>query len=211
VGASSQVRTVAQQNEEDGLLARLRMHDPQAFLLVHQLYQGRLLRISTRIVKNHADAEDAVQDAFLLAFRNIGTFKGESSLATWLTRIVLNSSLMILRQHRRHPLVPLDDPSPHGATFGQSLRDKHCDIENELIDREISKLLDQAIAQLRPQLREVLEYQRGNEASLKQVASHEGLTVAAVKSRLARARRQLKRSVALVRSGGSRPALGKTR
>jgi RNA polymerase sigma-70 factor, ECF subfamily len=196
VDTSSKGCTAAQQ--EHGLLARLKMHDPQAFFCIHQLYHGRLLRVALRIVKNHADAEDAVQDAFLQAFRHIGAFKGESTLTTWLTRIVVNSSLMILRRHRHHPLMALDDPRRNGASLGENLRDEHLDIENELIGRERSEHLAQAIAQLRPQLRRVMQYQQRGEVSLKQVALREGLTVAAVKSRLTRARRQLRQSAGLM-------------
>src|SRR4030081_2057306 len=104
---------------EAALVSRLRAKDDEAFALLVRTYAGRLLRVARRFLKSEEDARDAVQDAFVSAFRSIGSFKAGSSLATWLHRIFVNSALMRLRTMKRHPeediedLLPLFGPDGH--------------------------------------------------------------------------------------------------
>ena len=80
--------------DEAALVSRLRARDDEAFSLLVRTYMGRLLRVARRFLKSEEDARDAVQDAFVSAFKSIDSFKAGSTLATWLHRIVVNSALM---------------------------------------------------------------------------------------------------------------------
>src|SRR6185295_17120393 len=88
---------------EPALVSGLRAGKDEAFETLVRLYAGGLLRVARRFLPNEEDARDAVQDAFISAFRSIEKFQAGSKLSTWLHRIVVNSALMKLRTRRRHP------------------------------------------------------------------------------------------------------------
>ena len=88
--------------DEAALVARLQAGEDDAFAACLRTYCGRLLAAARRILGNEEDARDAVQDAFLSAFKEIGNFLGQSRLGTWLHRIVVNAALGRLRRSRRH-------------------------------------------------------------------------------------------------------------
>jgi RNA polymerase sigma-70 factor (ECF subfamily) len=94
------------------LLARLRAREPAAFEQLVRLYSGRLLAVARRFLNNEEDARDAVQDAFLSAFRSVDRFEGSAQIATWLHRIVVNASLMKLRRRQRKPERSIEDLLP---------------------------------------------------------------------------------------------------
>src|SRR4051812_4142521 len=136
--------------DEAQLLQRLRAHEPAAFEEVVRRYSPRMLTVARRLVGNEEDARDAVQDAFLSAFRNLDHFAGHSRLATWLHRIVLNAGLMKLRRRQRKPeqqigaLLPsfADDGhhaepvAPWQESSAQLLQRKETrDVVREAIDR----------------------------------------------------------------------------
>jgi RNA polymerase sigma-70 factor (ECF subfamily) len=102
--------------DEKALLAGMQAGDGDAFEMVVRSYSGRMLIIARRIVGNEEDARDAVQDAFLSAFKGIGRFEGLSRLGTWLHRIVVNAALSRLRSRQRHPERSIEDLLPH---FGE--------------------------------------------------------------------------------------------
>jgi RNA polymerase sigma-70 factor (ECF subfamily) len=95
------------------LLARLQAGDEDAFAVCVRTYCTRLLLVARRILRNEEDARDAVQDAFLSAFKQIGSFQGLSQLGTWLHRIVVNAALARLRRLQRHPEKSIEDLLPH--------------------------------------------------------------------------------------------------
>ncbi len=99
--------------DEAALLARLQAGDEDAFATCVRTYIGRLLVVARRILSNEEDARDAVQDAFLSAFKEIGHFEGRSLLGTWLHRIVVNAALYRLRSRQRHPEQSIEDLLPH--------------------------------------------------------------------------------------------------
>ena len=90
-------------DDEATLVAQLRAGDEAAFEQVVRSYGGRLLAVARRIVGSEEDARDAVQDAFLNAFRSLDRFEGNAKLSTWLHRIVVNAALMKLRTRKRKP------------------------------------------------------------------------------------------------------------
>jgi RNA polymerase sigma-70 factor (ECF subfamily) len=99
--------------DEATLLARMQAGDDAAFEECVRAYCSRLLVVARRIVRNEEDAQDAVQETFLAAFKQIGGFKGLSSLGTWLHRIAVNMALMRVRHRQRHPEQSIENLLPH--------------------------------------------------------------------------------------------------
>jgi RNA polymerase sigma-70 factor, ECF subfamily len=107
----TRTRTAQPAIDEADLARRTAAGDTAAFELLMRQHNGRLFRVARAILKSDEDAEDALQDAYLVAFRRIGEFRGDARLGTWLTRIVINQSLMRLRKHRRdRVVVSFSDP-----------------------------------------------------------------------------------------------------
>ena len=102
--------------DEAALLTRMRAGDDDAFEACVRACSGRLLATARRILKNEEDAQDAVQEAFLSAFKEIGRFAGQSLLGTWLHRIVVNAALGRLRSRQRRPERSIEELLPH---FGE--------------------------------------------------------------------------------------------
>src|SRR6516225_8430087 len=102
--------------EEATLLARMQAGDADAFEACVRTHCSQMLLVARRILQNEEDARDAVQDAFLSAFKGIGRFEGLSRLGTWLHRIVVNAALCRLRNRQHHPERSIEDLLPH---FGE--------------------------------------------------------------------------------------------
>jgi RNA polymerase sigma-70 factor, ECF subfamily len=148
-----------------------------------------------RIIGNRDDAEDAVQDAWMKAFVHLKTFDGRSKFSTWLTRIAINSALMVLRRKRSRPETSMDW-SGDGETWQQwEVPDNRLNIEDLYLQKEAELKLKEAIERLQPRLRSVMEIQRLHYRSNKEVADAAGISVPAVKSRLLRARALLRNSL----------------
>ncbi len=97
---------------EAALLQALKAGHDAAFVKLVDLYSGRLLMVARRLLNQEQDAQDALQDAFISAFRGLAAFDGKSTLATWLHRIAVNAALMKLRSKRRKPEQPIEDLLP---------------------------------------------------------------------------------------------------
>src|SRR5215204_6260412 len=91
--------------DDADLVRRIGLNDQAAFESLMRQHNGRLFRVARAILKDDAEAEDALQDAYLDAFRHISAFRGESQLGTWLVRIVANQALMRLRKQKRERIV----------------------------------------------------------------------------------------------------------
>jgi RNA polymerase sigma-70 factor, ECF subfamily len=98
---------------DDELLTRLRANDPAAAETLVRQYGGRMLAVIRRLIRAEQDAHDALQDAFLSAFKAIGQFDGRSKLGTWLHRIAVNAALMKLRSKQRRPEASIESLLPH--------------------------------------------------------------------------------------------------
>jgi RNA polymerase sigma-70 factor (ECF subfamily) len=105
-------RTPSGELDEQALLVRLRAGDDAAFAVLVRAHAGRLLAVARRMLRSEDDARDALQEAFLQAFRGIGKFQGGARLSTWLHRIVVNACLMRLRSRSRKPEQPIEDLLP---------------------------------------------------------------------------------------------------
>jgi RNA polymerase sigma-70 factor (ECF subfamily) len=155
-------------------------------------YSPVLFRVALRRLRNVEDAEDAVQDALLSAYKHIGQFEGRSQISTWLTSIVTNTAGMKLRQHLRHEMVSLDQNQENdGATFANKLRDSRPNPETICAQKETHETLRQALAQLSPKLRTAIQMCDLEGFSMQEAADALGITTNALKSRLARGRATL--------------------
>ena len=183
-------------NEESTLLASARAGDSGAFESLVMPHWGALLRITQRILRNREDAEDAVQTAFLDAFRNLNGFHGRSRFSSWLTRIAMNAALMRLRMSRRKRETSLDEVTETGEVRGKfhpvELR---LNPEQEYLSKESRLLLEKGIKKLRPLHVEVLHLRDVQQLSAKETARLLELPVGTVKARLHRARTTLTRHV----------------
>ncbi len=100
------------ETDDAALVARLQSDDATAYEEVVRRFGPRMLSVARRLLTQEQDSQDAVQDAFLSAFRSIHNFHGDARLATWLHRIVVNAALMKLRSKRRRPETTIDDLLP---------------------------------------------------------------------------------------------------
>src|SRR5262245_10222092 len=112
MGASCKPSRAVDIDEDDVLIARLQRGDEHAYEVLVRRYSPRMLAVARRLLRNEEDARDAVQDAFLNAFRALPRFRADAKLSTWLYRIVTNAALMTVRAANRHPEVSLDPLLP---------------------------------------------------------------------------------------------------
>jgi RNA polymerase sigma-70 factor, ECF subfamily len=184
-----------QQRQEASLVARLREGDPVAFETLVRTYMPMMLRVARRFLKSEDDARDAVQDAFVNAFRSIGKFESNAQLSTWLHRIVVNAALMRLRTQRRHPEEDIEDYLPRFREDGHLLQpaESWTETADTILERtELAGVVRTAIDQLPYTYREVLLLRDIEELSTEEAAQTLGVTPNAVKVRLHRARQALR-------------------
>jgi RNA polymerase sigma-70 factor (ECF subfamily) len=180
---------------------------PEAFAKLHTLYSRRLYQTILAITKNPQDAEDALQDTFLRAYVAIGTFEGRCKVCTWLTRIAVNSALMVLRKRRVRPEM-LVGRQPHDGDeiVLSEVKDSAPNPEQVYDLHQRQLILLRAIRGLHPHLRAPIRMQMMHGWSAGEIGRELNLSVAAVKARLHRARRRLSGAYDLSRS--VRPSKG---
>ena len=140
-----------EQISDQGLVSAAMDGDSVAFTALCRLHTPRLFRSIRQVTRNQEDAEDALQDAFMRAFVHLKTFDGRAQFATWLTRIALNSALMILRKRKYHPTVSIDsDPQEEDRFFSLEIADRRDDPERRLLKSETREWVRRAIAELDP-------------------------------------------------------------
>jgi RNA polymerase sigma-70 factor (ECF subfamily) len=175
------------------LVSTAKSGDADAFVELSKRYHRRVFHEAYRITRNRQDAEDALQDSLLRAFFHLNKFQERSSFSTWLTRIAINSSLMILRKKRGCFEVSIDGiDDPGGKYEWWEIRSLAEDPESSYARREREALLREAILRLPPRCREVVELWQAREYSAREIADTLGISVGAVKSRLSRARLSLR-------------------
>lgn len=196
-GAASTEPTAARSasNGEAALLARLRAGEDDAFDELVRLAGGRMLAVARRMMRTEEDAQDAVQDAFLSAFRSLDRFDGRSMLTTWLHRITVNACLMRLRSQRRRPERAIEDLLPRFVEDGHQAepsRPWRAVTDPGANVAETRELVRAKILDLPEQYRVVLVLRDLEELSTEDTAEALGMTVNAVKTRLHRARQALR-------------------
>jgi len=163
--------------------------DAAAFEQLVKRYDRRLLRISQTFTRNREDSEDAVQEALLKAFQNLGQFREDSQFSTWLIRITVNQSLMKLRKQRAHKEVSLDeDFESDGDALPVDMPDRAPNPEQLCWASELRDILGRTVEELRPILRTVFVLRDVEGLSIEQTARVLNLSQAAVKARLWRVR-----------------------
>ena len=176
------------------LIARLQHGDGHAYEVLVRRYSARMLAVARRLLRNEEDARDAVQDAFMNAFRALPRFRADAKLSTWLYRIVTNAALMTLRSANRHPEVSLEPLLPTFAEDGhhtEPVDPLPVTAEAALQSKETRALVRACIEQLPTQYRAVVILRDIEELDTAEVAAMLGITENAVKIRLHRARQAL--------------------
>jgi RNA polymerase sigma-70 factor, ECF subfamily len=179
---------------EADLIACARQGDERAIAELFRRHYGSSLRLARGILRQHDDAQDAVQTGFFLAFRRLGDFRGAASFKTWITRIVVNCCLLQLREARRKVAwVQLEDryETPVIDTLSSPVPTP----EKSAWCSEISSAFSVAVARLPKHQREVYTLFAISGMSLREVATALGLTVPATKTRLFRARAGIRMSL----------------
>lgn len=179
---------------ETALVQRLRRGDDAAFEEVVRTHSGQFFGVCRRLLGNEEDAREAVQDAFLSAFRALDRFTGQARLSTWLYRIVVNSALMKRRSRGCHPQRSIDDLLPQFDDGGHHVEPPAPwqPVDDHLLRQETRDLVRQMIDQLPETHRTVLLLRDIQENDTSQTALVLGISENAVKIRLHRARQALR-------------------
>jgi RNA polymerase sigma-70 factor, ECF subfamily len=178
------------QADDAELLAGLQCHDPRAFEAFFETHVDRVYRIAAGILGNDGDAQEVVQATFLSAFEAIDGFEPRARLGTWLYRIAYNHALMMVR--RRHPAEPLPEEDSTTAPMPASLVDWSTLPEERLLGAEAQDALKIAIAELPPGLRAAFVLRDVEGLSTAECSQVQGISDAACKVRLHRARLALR-------------------
>jgi RNA polymerase sigma-70 factor, ECF subfamily len=180
-------------NDETILVDAARGGDVGAFEQLVKRYDRNVFRIAQHITQNREDAEDVVQDAFLKAFQNLGQFQGQSKFYTWLVRIAVNEALMRLRRRRPERMVSIDeDVKTEDDSIPREIADWSPNPEQLYNQGELKEILQKTIQGLPESFRTVFILRDVEGLSTEETADALGLSVPAVKSRLLRARLQLR-------------------
>jgi RNA polymerase sigma-70 factor (ECF subfamily) len=180
---------------DDSLLERLRAGDEKAFEELVRAHGGRMLSVARRLLRDPDDAQDAVQDAFLSAFRSLEKFEGSSRLSTWLHRIVVNAALMKLRTKRRKPETPIEDLLPRFLEDGHPASPPvawKLPADQAVERAQLSQLVRRRIDELPETYRTVLLLRDVEDLDTAETAEFLGIAPNAVKTRLHRARQALR-------------------
>ena len=152
----------------------------------------RFLAIAYSILRNREDAEDAVQEAFLSAFRHLRGFEGRSALRTWLTRIVMNAALMMKRKRKPSAVRPLSESGvSHDDGWTENIPDSQPDPEMIHAERETVQFIDEKLGELKPVLRQALTLTYYEDLSGAEASAILGVSTGTFKARLFRAKRKL--------------------
>lgn len=179
---------------DEGLVAVAKMGDRTAFDELHKRHAAKMFRVAHRITRHREDAEDAVQESFLNAYVHLKNFEGRARFSTWLRRIASNAALMKVRRNRVSHEVPTVEPSERFESRPEEkLEDSSPNPEETCAKGEQESALRDAIAKLRPALREAVELYELLECSLHETANVLGISIAATKGRLFHARATLRR------------------
>ena len=184
---------VGEATDELSLVRAAKAGSMEAFEQLIRRYDRNVFRIAQHITQNREDAEDVVQDAFLKAFQNLQGFQEQSKFYTWLVRIAVNEALMKLRRRRTGKLVSLDeDVQTEEDSVPREVADWSPNPEQLYTQAELRDILQKTIQGLPPSFRTVFVLRDVEGLSTEETAEALDLSIPAVKSRLLRARLQLR-------------------
>ena len=179
--------------DELTLVAQSREGDTRAFGELVRRYENKIFRLAQHITQNREDAEDVLQETFLKAYEHLDQFQGNSKFYTWIVRIAVNQALMKLRRRKTDKSVSLDETIDTGEdTIVREIAAWDENPEQKFSREELGGILDTAIESLEPLYRSVFVLRDLEELSTEETAEALNLSVPAVKSRLLRARLQLR-------------------
>ena len=210
-GATSRPTSVSpsidyEEASDEELLMAARSSDEGAFAELSSRHRNLIHNTASRIVRHYEDAEDVVQDTLFKAYIHLESFQSSSLFSTWLTRIAINTSLMLLRKRRTRSEVSSDHRGDEDSAWRiWELADKSPNPEQTYDKLQTNDLLSQAIMHLPPAYGIVLTQYHDHQQSLQQIAENIGITAGAAKSRLQRARLRVRST--LEKSGVSKQTL----
>ncbi|HMI53792.1 MAG TPA: sigma-70 family RNA polymerase sigma factor [Candidatus Saccharimonadales bacterium] len=183
---------VGTQLNEAKLIRAGQRGDQQAMEDLFRRYQRPLFQTALRVLGNAEDAEDALQDGMLSAYRNLKRFEGRSQFSTWLTRIVINAALMRRRSAKARPAISLDEtPREDELPASERFADNGPNPEQVFASTEIRELINENLDELSPLLRTAFVLREVQGFSTGEAAKKLGVTENTLKARLWRARHQL--------------------
>jgi RNA polymerase sigma-70 factor, ECF subfamily len=183
--------------DESRMIASIVAGETQLFHELIRPYERRVYAMALSFLRNEADAEDAAQEAFLKAFRNLASFRGEAKFGTWLISIALNEARSRIRHRDAIRMESLDEPQEDGEQASPALLRDWKEIPSEALERkEIRVLLHKAVSALPGIYREVFQLRDIEQLSVLEAAQALGITISSVKVRLHRARMMLQKNLA---------------
>jgi RNA polymerase sigma-70 factor (ECF subfamily) len=192
-------RTQALSAEEANFVARLQANEDAAYDELVRTYSGSIFHVAYRMLGDSAEAADAVQEIFLKVFRNIAGFKGEAALKTWIFKIAFSEILNRLRwwkRRHRYATTSLDDqPNGNGVRAAHSVASSSPTPEQVLQSKEEEGAIQLALSRLSKDHRSIIVLRDIEGFSYTEIADVLGVSIGTVKSRLARARADLKKSL----------------
>jgi RNA polymerase sigma-70 factor, ECF subfamily len=185
--------TSTEPHSDEHLVELAKTGDDGAFPELVKRYSRRILRVARNITNNDEDSEDVLQETFMKAFTHLDGFQGNSKFYTWLVRIAMNEALMKLRKRKTGKVVSLDEELDTGDdTIVREIAVWEGNPEDKFSQEELREILDTTIASLPEGFRVVFQLRDIEELSTEETAEILGLSIPAVKSRLLRARLQLR-------------------
>ena len=179
---------MGEETTDQDLVARVQGGDRQAFDLLVLKYQNRIVKLVSRFVHDPMEAQDVAQEAFIKAYRAIGSFRGESAFYTWLYRIATNAAKnFLVAQNRRPPAVGVDAMEAEQYAVDTRLKEKETP-ENLAVTEELKAVIFRAIEALPDDLREAITLREMECMSYEDIAMVMGCPVGTVRSRIFRAR-----------------------
>ena len=179
--------------DEADVVSQARVGDPKAFSELVRRYEGKIFRLAQHITQNREDAEDVLQETFLKAYEHLDQFQGASKFYTWIVRIAVNQALMKLRKRKADKTVSMDESIDTGEdTVVREIAAWDPSPEERYSKEELNSILESAVQSLAPAYRTVFILRDVEELSTEETAEALDLSVPAVKSRLLRARLQLR-------------------
>jgi RNA polymerase sigma factor (sigma-70 family) len=188
----------------DALLVTWAQNGEQmAYVELCRRHREMVFRMVLRITRNADDAEDVLQESWMRAFTHIGNFDRRSAFSTWVARIAINSALTMIRRRRTQRESSLDDPVDPGNRAVTEMLEPSRNPEERCLEKEQMRLFRQAVKRLPPELRMAIEIRQSHDGSVDELAMLAGVSPAAMKSRLMRARLRLRERVSKLLEGGS--------
>lgn len=190
-----EIMAVSSQTEfdETSLVTQAREGDNRAFADLAKHYEAKIFRLAQHITQNREDAEDVLQETFLKAYEHLDQFQGNSKFYTWIVRIAVNQALMKLRHRKADKSVSLDEDIDTGeGTVTREIAAWDEDPEQQFSREELGEILNTSVESLAPAYRSVFVLRDVDDLSTEETAEALDISVPAVKSRLLRARLQLR-------------------